>query len=490
MTQSENLTIMFTDIADFTAITSLQTREENEALLKTHDNLLLPVVRSYKGRLVKKIGDALLIVFRSPTDAIHCGMSMQDALWGYNNDTDPARQIHIRVALNQGDVRLEEKDVFGEPVNIAARTESITPSDEIYFTASVFLAMNKAEISYEPLGSYELKGIPDPVVIYRVKRFNGNDGNSDGVAYPFNKHHLIRLPNYSILDIVRKTEREMQAAGWLSSAKTLLSSTNKLKGGNSRTYIAIFLLLALLGAGGFLIKQRGGLYPLSMVTRAEDAMDANRWSDAQQITSKALGKDPKNPDALMLKGHLAFHENNRKMGLEYYEKALGMKESLKYNQRFVRNLVSALNSVQEKPREMILRYKSDALVDALVKRAAHAGYAGRGKAIACLKELGSDSKVDVVEVALLDLDEVKKCDTRRTAVLTLQSNSLSVGQRQRALPLLKRIESGRANDTGGNTVSKGLRSLSRAITGGGDDTSSCEIQGLHDLIVKFEAQQK
>ncbi|MBN1627085.1 MAG: adenylate/guanylate cyclase domain-containing protein, partial [Deltaproteobacteria bacterium] len=80
MIKTENLTILFVDIAGFTATTSRQSRVENARLLQAFGSTLLPLIKCYKGRLIKTIGDALLITFRSPTDAMLCSMALQDAM--------------------------------------------------------------------------------------------------------------------------------------------------------------------------------------------------------------------------------------------------------------------------------------------------------------------------------------------------------------------------------------------------------------------------
>jgi len=81
MAKSENLTIMFTDIAGFSELVSTMSRKENEEMMRRHDAVLGRMLKIFKGRHVKSIGDSFLIVFRSPTDAALCAMSMHDALW-------------------------------------------------------------------------------------------------------------------------------------------------------------------------------------------------------------------------------------------------------------------------------------------------------------------------------------------------------------------------------------------------------------------------
>jgi len=196
--KTENLAILLTDIAGYTEATVSQSRLDNEALIETHNALLLPIVKRFKGRLIKTIGDALLVVFRSPTDAMLCAMAMQDALFAHNQDKPKEKQIHIRVAASLGEVRVARGDIFGEPVNITSRIEAITPADEIYFSEAMFMAMNKAEVPSQEVGWRELKGIAGTVRIYQIPRF-GNprlvahdvmESQDARFAYPFGGAHL------------------------------------------------------------------------------------------------------------------------------------------------------------------------------------------------------------------------------------------------------------------------------------------------------------
>lgn len=174
MIKTENLVILFTDIAGFTEATSLHSREQNQRILDKHNSILLPIVRRFHGRHIKSIGDALLLVFSSPTDAMRCGMAMQDALHEYNLSAPQEEEIHIRVAASLGEVRISKGDIFGEPVNVTSRIEGITPADEIYFSEAVYLAMNKAEVPAIEVGVRELKGISKPIRIFSIPRFAEN----------------------------------------------------------------------------------------------------------------------------------------------------------------------------------------------------------------------------------------------------------------------------------------------------------------------------
>ncbi|HEX5750339.1 MAG TPA: adenylate/guanylate cyclase domain-containing protein [Archangium sp.] len=166
--KTANLAIVFTDIQGFTERTSRQTLEENQRLLKVHHDLLTPVFKAFGGRIIKSIGDAFLVTFESPTQAVLSGMAIQDRLWQHNRSVLEAERLDVRVAINVGEVRVESNDVFGEPVNIASRVESIAEPGAVFFTEAVYLAMNKAEVPSQEVGAFELKGIPGKIRVFRV----------------------------------------------------------------------------------------------------------------------------------------------------------------------------------------------------------------------------------------------------------------------------------------------------------------------------------
>jgi class 3 adenylate cyclase len=209
--RTENLAVMFTDIQGFTATTARQTHAENELLLRRHDALLGPVVRAFGGRRVKTIGDAWLVVFRSPTSSVLCGMAVQDRLWDYNRRVEEADRIRVRVAVNLGEVRVSRtigaSDVFGEPVNVASRVEGQAEAGEVLFTEAVYLAMNRAEVPAEEVGYRTLKGVPEAVRLYRAGRgpyalASAAGGERDAVvdAPPYGNEALARVKGLAAPD--------------------------------------------------------------------------------------------------------------------------------------------------------------------------------------------------------------------------------------------------------------------------------------------------
>lgn len=168
----ECLAIVFVDIKDYTPKTAGQSRKANERLLGRFAGLVRPMVRAFNGNVVKVMGDAYLITFKSPTDSLLCAMAVQDQLSNRNLQIPESERFELRFAINVGEVRVQKKDIFGTAVNIAARIEGLVDGGEIYFSEAAYLMMNKSEVPFEEIGYHKLKGIQNEVRIYRVPKLS------------------------------------------------------------------------------------------------------------------------------------------------------------------------------------------------------------------------------------------------------------------------------------------------------------------------------
>jgi class 3 adenylate cyclase len=170
--RSENLAVMLTDMQGFTAATARQTRDENARMVALHDALLAPVLRVFRGHRVKSIGDAYLVLFSSSTRALLCGMAIQDRLWDYNRRVEPGHRIEVRIAVTLGEVTLVRasgaQDVYGEAVNLASRIEREATAGEIWLSEAAWLTADRDELPIEEIGTRTLRGIAEPVRIFRV----------------------------------------------------------------------------------------------------------------------------------------------------------------------------------------------------------------------------------------------------------------------------------------------------------------------------------
>ncbi len=168
--ETRHLTILLTDIKGFTDKTSSQTRAAIQDMLDEHRAIVLPILQNGGGQLVKTIGDAFLMTCASPTNAVLAGVAVQEALAKRNEGRGPDDRLEIRIAINAGEVNIADNDVFGEAVNITARIEGIAEANQVYFTEAVYLAMNKNEVPSSEVGLMQLKGIPEKIRVYKVRR--------------------------------------------------------------------------------------------------------------------------------------------------------------------------------------------------------------------------------------------------------------------------------------------------------------------------------
>lgn len=280
--RTANLAIVFTDIKGFTERTSQQTLEENERLLKTHNELLAPLFRAFNGRIVKTIGDAFMVTFESPTGAVMAGVAIQDALWRHNRDAAEGDRLDVRVAVNVGEVRLEGTDVFGEPVNIAARVEGLAESGEVTFTEAVYLSMNRAEVAAEEIGRFDLKGIPEPVRLFRASKVT-----SSADSAPYGNKGLTRAEE--AMRGTYSTQKAIEAASNAASvasevASRAMVSTTKLvqdglanaeKRGIPRQRVAIILAASVVVLLIILLAITGNEYDRA-IAEAKSAAGAER----------------------------------------------------------------------------------------------------------------------------------------------------------------------------------------------------------------------
>lgn len=165
--ETKNLAIMFTDMKGYTSLSSSLSRAEIHYLLGTQQSIVSTLVKQHKGNVIKNLGDGYLTTFASPTNAVLCGVKIQQAV-GKHNVSFPQWAFELRVAINSGEVTIKDGDIFGDPVNTAARILAVAPPGGVYLTDSVFLSMNKNEVPSAEVGAQMFKGVPEPIKIYRV----------------------------------------------------------------------------------------------------------------------------------------------------------------------------------------------------------------------------------------------------------------------------------------------------------------------------------
>jgi adenylate cyclase len=179
--------ILAADVAGYSRL--MGTDEEGTlARLKAHRRELIdPKISEHKGRIVKTTGDGMLVEFASMIDALRCATDVQASMAGRNAEISPDRRIEFRVGIHQGDIVVENDDIFGDGVNIAARLEGLAQPGGICVSARVQEdAAGKLDLAFEDIGEPQLKNIARPVRVYRVR---------SAVAAPESRGSSLPLPD-------------------------------------------------------------------------------------------------------------------------------------------------------------------------------------------------------------------------------------------------------------------------------------------------------
>jgi adenylate cyclase len=131
---------------------------------------LEPKIAEHRGRIVKRTGDGILIEFASAVDAARCAAEIQRGMSGRNKPVPPDKRIELRIGIHVGDIIIEEDDIFGDGVNIAARLEGIAEPGGVCISDDAFRQVrDKIDVAFEDAGDQQLKNIARPVRVYRIQ---------------------------------------------------------------------------------------------------------------------------------------------------------------------------------------------------------------------------------------------------------------------------------------------------------------------------------
>jgi adenylate cyclase len=162
--------ILAADVAGYSRL--MGTDEEGVlARLKTvRKSLIDPVISAHRGRIVKTTGDGMLIEFASAVDAARCAIEMQRGLPELNTAVPEGSRLEYRIGIHVGDIIVDENDIFGDGVNIAARLEGIAEPGGICLSDDAQRQIRgKTEIAFDDMGVHRLKNIAEPMRVWRVK---------------------------------------------------------------------------------------------------------------------------------------------------------------------------------------------------------------------------------------------------------------------------------------------------------------------------------
>jgi adenylate cyclase len=158
------------DVAGYSRLMGADEEGTLKRLNAHRREFLEPKIAEHRGRIVKRTGDGVLIEFASVVDAARCAVEIQRGMDERNKLASPDRQIRLRIGIHVGDIIIEEGDIFGDGVNVAARLEGIAEPGGICISEDAYRQVrDKLDNAFEDAGEQELKNIARPVRVYRLK---------------------------------------------------------------------------------------------------------------------------------------------------------------------------------------------------------------------------------------------------------------------------------------------------------------------------------
>jgi adenylate cyclase len=137
---------------------------------KVHRKKLIdPSFEQSNGRIVKEMGDGLLVEFPSVVDAVQCAVTIQQVMVEREADVADDQRIQYRIGINLGDIVVEGDDIYGDGVNVAARLEQLAEPGGICISGTAYDQMrSNVQVGYESLGEVQVKNIERPIRAYKV----------------------------------------------------------------------------------------------------------------------------------------------------------------------------------------------------------------------------------------------------------------------------------------------------------------------------------
>jgi adenylate cyclase len=192
--------ILAADVAGYSRLIGADEEGTLRRLKAIRAEVIDPKLAEHRGRIVKTTGDGLLVEFASVVDALRCATDVQQEMAGRNTGTAVADRVEFRIGINMGDIVVEDGDIFGDGVNVAARLEGLAQPGGICVSARVQEeASGRLDLAFEDLGEQSLKNISRPVRVYRVRLEGKADVPTASVSSTSSNSRPAAAPRLSIV---------------------------------------------------------------------------------------------------------------------------------------------------------------------------------------------------------------------------------------------------------------------------------------------------
>jgi TolB-like protein/class 3 adenylate cyclase len=216
--------ILAADVAGYSRLMGVDEEGTLERLKAIRRELGDPKIAEHRGRIVKTTGDGLLVEFASVVDAVRCAVDVQREMAARNADVPADKRIEFRFGIHQGDIIIDEGDIFGDGVNLAARLEGLAEPGGVCVSRVVRDEVrDKLDIAFEDMGEHQVKNIARPVRAFRIR------SSEPAVAAPAGSKPVLALPDKPSLAVLPfqnlsgDPEQEYFADGMVEDITTAIS---------------------------------------------------------------------------------------------------------------------------------------------------------------------------------------------------------------------------------------------------------------------------
>ncbi|MCK5363689.1 MAG: adenylate/guanylate cyclase domain-containing protein, partial [Gammaproteobacteria bacterium] len=160
--------ILAADVVGYSRLVREDEASTLAALKAYREELIEPKLAQYHGRMVKLMGDGLLAEFPSAVEAVQCAIEIQHAMGARAAAIPEDRRLIYRVGINIGDIVVEDNDIYGDGVNVAARLEGLAEPGGICVSAGVYEQVrDRTDLAFEDLGEQTVKNIDRPFQVWQ-----------------------------------------------------------------------------------------------------------------------------------------------------------------------------------------------------------------------------------------------------------------------------------------------------------------------------------
>ena len=162
--------VLAADVAGYSRLMGVDEEGTLARLKAVRKALVDPTISKHRGRIVKTTGDGMLVEFASAVDALRGAVEIQREMAEQNASEPQDNRIDLRIGIHVGDIIIDDNDIFGDGVNIAARLEGIAEPGGVCMSNDAYRQVRgKVEIVGDDMGPQPLKNIAEPMQAWRVR---------------------------------------------------------------------------------------------------------------------------------------------------------------------------------------------------------------------------------------------------------------------------------------------------------------------------------